>query len=148
MDAGFEQTMLDTGVLSKSSVVAARADGRRASSLRAVWSRHDSPRISTRWQCWAKRSTSATTHAAPGNVLPHCLNARFVVMIVERCFVAAADDVVQDVGGAGVVREIPKLVEDKHIGVRVAPEPALEGGHRFLARADRQARRRGSRTGR
>jgi hypothetical protein len=23
-------------------------------------------------------------HAAPGNTLPHCLNARLVVMIVER----------------------------------------------------------------
>jgi hypothetical protein len=32
----------------------------------------------------AKRSTRATTHAAPGNTVPHCLKARFVLMTVER----------------------------------------------------------------
>ena len=45
----------------------------------------ESPRMSTRWQCWAKRSTRATTQASPGNVVPHCLKPRLVVMIVERC---------------------------------------------------------------
>ena len=39
--------------------------------------------ISTRWQCWAKRSTRATTQAAPGNTVPHCLKPRLVVMMVE-----------------------------------------------------------------
>ncbi len=31
--------------------------------------------MSTTWQCWAKRSTSATTQAAPGKTVPHCLTA-------------------------------------------------------------------------
>jgi len=35
--------------------------------------------MSTTWQCWAKRSTSATMQAAPGNTVPHCLNERFNV---------------------------------------------------------------------
>jgi hypothetical protein len=37
--------------------------------------------MSTTWQCWAKRSTSATMQAAPGNTVPHCLNERLVVLL-------------------------------------------------------------------
>jgi len=45
--------------------------------------------MSTRWQCWAKRSTSATTQAAPGNVLPHLLEGevgrrRLMMLSAER----------------------------------------------------------------
>ena len=43
------------------------------------------PRRGADIQVWAKRSTSATTQAAPGKTVPHCLNARLVVMTVERC---------------------------------------------------------------
>jgi hypothetical protein len=41
--------------------------------------------MSMTWQCWARRSTSATTQAAPGKMVPHCLKARLVVMTIERC---------------------------------------------------------------
>ncbi|HWV38646.1 MAG TPA: hypothetical protein VN033_09220 [Vulgatibacter sp.] len=41
--------------------------------------------MSSVWQCWAKRSTRAATHAAPGKMVLHCLYARLVVMIVDRC---------------------------------------------------------------
>jgi hypothetical protein len=40
--------------------------------------------MSTTWQCCAKRSTSATTQAAPGKTVPHCLKDRFVVTMVDR----------------------------------------------------------------
>ena len=40
--------------------------------------------MSTAWHDSVKRSTSAATQAAPGKIVPHCLNARLVVMIVGR----------------------------------------------------------------
>jgi len=45
--------------------------------------------MSTMWQCWAKRSTRATTQAAPGKTVPQCLKDKFVVRVVvptARCF--------------------------------------------------------------
>ncbi len=47
-------------------------------------------------------------------------------------FMSATDDVVEEVGGAGVAGQIPKLVQDQQIRVQVAFEPALEGRQRFL----------------
>jgi len=47
--------------------------------------------------------------------------------------VAPADDVVEDVGGAGVTRQVAELVEDEEVGTGVPAKSALEGGHRFLA---------------
>jgi len=35
--------------------------------------RQDSASMSMTWQCWAKRSTKATTQAAPGKTVLHCL---------------------------------------------------------------------------
>jgi hypothetical protein len=39
--------------------------------------------MSTRWQCWAKRSTMATTQATPGETVPHCpeLRRRIVELV-------------------------------------------------------------------
>ena len=87
--------------------------------------------ISMRWQCCAKRSTSATTQAAPGNVVPHCLKPRLVVMIVER-LVASADDIVEDVCGSGVAGQVSDLIKDKQVRARVTAQTTLEGGQRFL----------------
>ena len=47
--------------------------------------RQESASMSITRQCWVKRSTRAATQAAPGKIVPHCLNARFVVMMVARC---------------------------------------------------------------
>src|SRR2546428_617570 len=47
--------------------------------------RQESASMSMTWQCWAKRSTRATTQAAPGKTEPHCLKARLVVTAMERC---------------------------------------------------------------
>ena len=38
--------------------------------------------MSRTWQCWVKRSTRATTQAAPGKTVPQSLKGRLVVMIV------------------------------------------------------------------
>jgi hypothetical protein len=59
------------------------------------------------------RSTSAATHAAPGKMVPHCLNGRLVVMTVERWRWAAADVVVEDVPASGIRGQIPELVDDE-----------------------------------
>lgn len=40
--------------------------------------------MSRTWQCWTKRSTRATTDAAPGKMAPHCLKGRLVLITVER----------------------------------------------------------------
>src|SRR3546814_614268 len=45
--------------------------------------RQDSPSMSMTWQCSEKRSTKATTQAAPGKTVLHCLNAKLVVMAVD-----------------------------------------------------------------
>jgi hypothetical protein len=45
--------------------------------------RQESASMSRTWQCWAKRSTRATTQAAPGNTVFHCLKGRFVVTTVD-----------------------------------------------------------------
>ena len=42
--------------------------------------------MSMTWQDSVKRSTSAATQAAPGKIVPHCLNARLVVITVGRCW--------------------------------------------------------------
>jgi hypothetical protein len=56
------------------------------SSRSKEWrSRQESASMSTLWQCWLKRSTRATTQAAPGKTVPHCLKARLVEITVERC---------------------------------------------------------------
>src|SRR5205807_5752418 len=58
--------------------------------------------------------------------------------------VPAADDVVQDVGGATVEGQISKLVANQEIGTQVALEPTLEGGHRLLLQKVRErSRQRG-----
>ena len=45
----------------------------------------------------------------------------------------AADDVVEDVDGAAVARDVAELVEDQEIGSDVAMDAALERGQRLLA---------------
>ena len=40
--------------------------------------------MSMAWQDSVNRSMSAATQAAPGKMVPHCLNARLVVMTVGR----------------------------------------------------------------
>src|ERR1700733_2441713 len=47
--------------------------------------------------------------------------------------VTTADDVVEDVGGAGVAGQVAELVKHDQIRGGVATEPTLEGGHRLLA---------------
>ena len=46
--------------------------------------RQESASMSRTWQDSVKRSTSAATQAAPGKMVPHCLNPRLVVMMVRR----------------------------------------------------------------
>jgi hypothetical protein len=52
------------------------------------------------WQCWLKRSISAAIQAAPGNTLPHCLKARFVVRDRPR---AAASKLGETLATSGAV---------------------------------------------
>ena len=47
-------------------------------------------------------------------------------------FMSATDDVVEEVGGASIAGQIPKLVQDQQIRVQVAFQSAFEGGQRFL----------------
>lgn len=47
--------------------------------------------------------------------------------------VTTADDVIEEVGGAIVARQIPEFVEDQDVGSGIATETALEGGQRLLA---------------
>ena len=47
-------------------------------------------------------------------------------------FVTAADDVVEDVGGAVVTGQIAELVEDEELWEEVALDAALEGRHGLL----------------
>jgi hypothetical protein len=69
---------------------------------------------------------SAATHAAPGNTVPHCLKARFVLMI-ERS-VTAADNDVENIRSSAVARDVAALVEDQDVGPDVATDAALERG--------------------
>ena len=48
----------------------------------------------------------------------------------------AADDVVEDVGGAAVARDVAELVEDQEIGSDIATDAALERGQRRVARRE------------
>ena len=47
-------------------------------------------------------------------------------------FVAPAHDVVEEVGGSTVAREIAEFVENQDVGSGVAFEPSFDGGQRFL----------------
>lgn len=50
----------------------------------------------------------------------------------RAALVPAADDVVQDVGGARVAWQVAELIQDQNLGPGIALEPPLEGGHRLL----------------
>ena len=47
-------------------------------------------------------------------------------------FVAAADDLVEQVGGTGVAGQIAKLVQDQQVGLHVAAQATLESGQGLL----------------
>ena len=78
------------------------------------------------------------TQAAPGRRVPHCLNARLVLMTSRPVFVPAADDVVEEVRGAAA-RQVADLVEDqkRRAGVFAQP-PRSEGGQRLLLQEVRE----------
>jgi hypothetical protein len=48
-------------------------------------------------------------------------------------FVAPADDLEEEVGGAGLVGQVPDLVDDEQAAGRVVVEPPAEGAGRLLA---------------
>ena len=105
--------------------------------------------MSRTWQCWAKRSTRAATQAAPGKTVPHCLKGRLVVMTIDAGFVPAADDVVEQVGGAAVARQVAELVEDQEVGLRCSGAGAARGraSDSCLRRSARAPARRGEADG-
>src|SRR5712691_7287541 len=88
--------------------------------------------MSMTWQCWAKRSTRATTQAAPGKTEPHCLKARLVVTTTERCSWRRETMFVEQVGRARVAGQVAKLIADQEMGSGVALEAALERGEGLL----------------
>jgi hypothetical protein len=48
-------------------------------------------------------------------------------------FIPSADDLKEEVGGAGIVGEIPELVQDQEAALAVVVEPTRETARRFLA---------------
>ena len=75
---------------------------------------------------------SATAHEALGKTVFHCLKGKLVVRMIDFCFVAAAHDLKQEVGGMGVVGQVANLVNREEAGADVGAQPPLEGARGLL----------------